>query len=89
VKVDNFCRIETEYEMMKGNGTMIDLTPNLPRLSGIPVVGAFEGERTGHDMNHRLVKALLADASAWCIEELQEDTLAASQETGEAVAQAI
>ncbi len=58
-------------------------------LAGYPVVGAFEGERTGHDMNHRLVKALLADTSAWRIEELQEDTLAASQETREAVAQAL
>ncbi len=58
-------------------------------LAGYPVVGAFEGERTGHDMNHRLVKALLADTSAWRIEELKEDTLADSQETGEAVAQAI
>jgi len=58
-------------------------------LAGYPVVGAFEGERTGHDMNHRLVKALLADTSAWRSEELKEDTLADSQETGEAVAQAI
>jgi len=58
-------------------------------LAGYPVVGAFEGERTGHDMNHRLVKALLADTSAWRIEELKEDTLADSQETGEAVAQTI
>ncbi len=58
-------------------------------LAGYPVVGAFEGERTGHDMNHRLVKALLADTSAWRIEELQEDTLATSREAGEPVAQAI
>ncbi len=41
-------------------------------LAGHPVVGAFEGERTGHDMNHRLVRALLADESAWVIEELSE-----------------
>lgn len=41
-------------------------------LAGYPVVGAFEGERTGHDMNHRLVRALLADESAWVIEELSE-----------------
>jgi len=58
-------------------------------LAGYPVVGAFEGERTGHDMNHRLVKAMLADTSAWRIEELQEDTLADSRKTGEAVAQTI
>ena len=56
-------------------------------LAGYPVVGAFEGERTGHDMNHRLVKTLLADASAWKIEELQKDTIVASQETDAAIAQ--
>ncbi len=42
-------------------------------LAGYPVVGAFEGERTGHAMNHRLVRALLADASAWRIEELKDE----------------
>jgi len=40
-------------------------------LAGLPIVGAFEGERTGHEMNHKLVTALLADPSAWKIEELQ------------------
>ncbi len=39
-------------------------------LAGLPIVGAFEGERTGHQMNHRLVTALLADENAWRIEEL-------------------
>jgi len=57
-------------------------------LAGYPVVGAFEGERTGHDMNHRLVKALLADASAWRVEELKVDTIAAAKGTGEVAAQA-
>ena len=42
-------------------------------LSGYPIVGAFEGELTGHDMNHKLVTALLADESAWRIEELQAE----------------
>jgi UDP-3-O-[3-hydroxymyristoyl] N-acetylglucosamine deacetylase len=36
----------------------------------LPIAGAFEGERTGHKMNHCLVTALLADTSAWRIEEL-------------------
>jgi len=57
-------------------------------LAGYPVVGAFEGERTGHDMNHRLVKALLADASAWRVEELRADAIAAAKGVGEAAAQA-
>jgi len=41
-------------------------------LAGLPIVGAFEGERSGHAMNCQLVEALLADESAWVIEELQE-----------------
>ena len=40
-------------------------------LSGYPIVGAFEGECTGHEMNHRLVTTLLADSSSYRIEELQ------------------
>ncbi len=42
-------------------------------LSGYPIVGAFEGELTGHDMNHQLVTTLLADPSAYRIESLQAD----------------
>jgi len=42
-------------------------------LAGYPVVGTFEGERTGHQMNHRLVRTLLADSSAWRIEELRDE----------------
>ena len=44
-------------------------------LAGLPVAGAFEGERTGHAMNHRLVTALLADPSAYRIEELQAEDI--------------
>ncbi|RMH60496.1 MAG: UDP-3-O-acyl-N-acetylglucosamine deacetylase [Zetaproteobacteria bacterium] len=52
-------------------------------LAGYPIVGTFEGVRTGHQMNHRLVSALLADASAYCIEELRGETTAgASQAAG-------
>jgi UDP-3-O-[3-hydroxymyristoyl] N-acetylglucosamine deacetylase len=41
-------------------------------LAGYPIVGAFEGEKSGHAMNCQLVEALLADESAWAIEELEE-----------------
>ncbi len=58
-------RYEDECVRHKILDTMGDLA-----LAGYPIVGAFEGIRTGHEMNHRLVKALLADASAWRIEEL-------------------
>ncbi len=39
-------------------------------LVGMPIVGAFTGVRSGHAMNHRLVKALLADPANYRIEEL-------------------
>ena len=42
-------------------------------LAGLPIIGAFEGERTGHEMNHKLVTTLLADPSAWRIEELKAE----------------
>jgi len=61
-------RYEDECVRHKILDTLGDLS-----LSGFPIVGAFEGERTGHDMNHKLVTALLADESAWRIEELQAD----------------
>ena len=34
-------------------------------LAGAPLVGHFQGRRSGHALNHRLVKALLADETAW------------------------
>jgi len=39
-------------------------------LAGLAICGAFEGTRTGHEMNHHLVKALLANPEAWRIEEM-------------------
>jgi len=50
-------------------------------LAGYPIVGAFEGERSGHAMNCQLVEALLADESAWVIEELEQAN-AISQHSG-------
>jgi UDP-3-O-[3-hydroxymyristoyl] N-acetylglucosamine deacetylase len=34
-------------------------------LAGHPIIGAFEGFKSGHALNNKLVRALLADASAW------------------------
>lgn len=42
-------------------------------LAGHPIVGAFEGVRTGHEMNHALVSKMLADPSSHRIEELQAE----------------
>jgi len=72
-------RYEDECARHKILDTVGDLS-----LAGLPIVGAFSGERTGHQMNHRLVTALLADESAWRIEELlapsnSEESLIAEQ----------
>jgi len=48
-------------------------------LAGYPIVGAFEGVRSGHAMNCQIVKALLADESAWAIEELEDTTSQAAE----------
>jgi UDP-3-O-[3-hydroxymyristoyl] N-acetylglucosamine deacetylase len=34
-------------------------------LAGHPIIGAFEGFKSGHALNNTLVRALLADAEAW------------------------
>jgi UDP-3-O-[3-hydroxymyristoyl] N-acetylglucosamine deacetylase len=34
-------------------------------LAGHPLIGAFRGHKTGHALNNQLLRALLADASAW------------------------
>jgi UDP-3-O-[3-hydroxymyristoyl] N-acetylglucosamine deacetylase len=34
-------------------------------LAGHPILGAFEGHKSGHAFNNKLVRALLADQTAW------------------------
>jgi UDP-3-O-[3-hydroxymyristoyl] N-acetylglucosamine deacetylase len=34
-------------------------------LAGHPILGAFQGFKSGHALNNKLVRSLLADASAW------------------------
>ena len=34
-------------------------------LLGHPIIGAFEGYRSGHSINHALARALLDNADAW------------------------
>jgi UDP-3-O-[3-hydroxymyristoyl] N-acetylglucosamine deacetylase len=34
-------------------------------LAGRPIIGAFEGFKSGHALNNKLVRALLAEQSAW------------------------
>lgn len=70
-------RYEDECVRHKILDTLGDLS-----LSGFPIVGAFEGELTGHDMNHKLVTALLADPSSYRIEELVADDVTAEEGAG-------
>lgn len=65
---DGGLRYEDECVRHKILDTLGDLS-----LAGMPIVGAFEGERTGHEMNHKLVETLLADPESYRIEELQLD----------------
>ncbi len=71
-------RYEDECVRHKILDTLGDLS-----LSGFPIVGAFEGERTGHDMNHALVTTLLADPSSYRIEELQSEEESAAVPAGQ------
>ncbi|MDQ6979224.1 MAG: UDP-3-O-acyl-N-acetylglucosamine deacetylase [Mariprofundaceae bacterium] len=73
-------RYEDECVRHKILDTLGDLS-----LAGLPIAGAFEGERTGHKTNHQLVSALLADAEAWCIEEASLPTHVNGQIAGDEV----
>ena len=42
-------------------------------LAGAPIVGAFHGSRSGHAVNHEIVRALLADQSAWRLTTMAEE----------------
>jgi UDP-3-O-[3-hydroxymyristoyl] N-acetylglucosamine deacetylase len=35
-------------------------------LAGAPIIGRFEGRRSGHKLNHRLLRALFQRREAWC-----------------------
>ena len=40
-------------------------------LAGLPLLGAFRSVRGGHKLNHAVLKALLADRSAWRVVEAE------------------
>jgi UDP-3-O-[3-hydroxymyristoyl] N-acetylglucosamine deacetylase len=42
-------------------------------LAGAPIIGHFDGCRTGHALNLRLLKALFADPEAWCWTEVDAE----------------
>lgn len=45
-------------------------------LAGMPIIGRFEGVRSGHALNNRLLRELFADPSAWRVVTLAEDRAA-------------
>lgn len=37
-------------------------------MAGCPIIGHYHGDRAGHALNNRLLHALMADPSAWCMD---------------------
>ena len=44
-------------------------------MAGAPIEGAFHGVRSGHALNNKLLRAVFADADAWCLIEDQDSAL--------------
>lgn len=61
-------RMDDEFVMHKALDAVGDLY-----LAGHPLIGAFHGHKSGHDLNNLLVRALLADRSAY--EEVTFDSM--------------
>jgi len=57
-------RVEDEFIRHK----MLDAVGDL-MLAGAPIAGAYEAVQPGHGINNKLVRALLANPTAWCWEE--------------------
>lgn len=53
-------RYEDEFVRHKVLDAVGDLS-----LSGLPLLGRYEGARSGHAMNNRVLRALMADETAW------------------------
>jgi UDP-3-O-[3-hydroxymyristoyl] N-acetylglucosamine deacetylase len=63
-------RMEDEFVMHKALDAVGDLY-----LLGHPLIGAFHGHKSGHELNNLLVRKLLADTTAW--EEVTFDSVEA------------
>lgn len=42
-------------------------------LAGCPLIGAFQGFRSGHSTNNKVLRALFSDPGAWCYDVLMPD----------------
>src|SRR5690606_13210490 len=51
-------------------------------LAGHPIIGAYEGCKSGHALNNKLVRALLAEESAWEVVTLEEEGAATTAPSG-------
>lgn len=65
-------RVEDEFIRHK----MLDAVGDL-MLAGAPIAGAYDAVQPGHGINNKLVRALLANPSAWCWEEAGQPVEAA------------
>jgi UDP-3-O-[3-hydroxymyristoyl] N-acetylglucosamine deacetylase len=63
-------RMDDEFVMHKALDAVGDLY-----MLGRPLIGAFHGHKSGHELNNLLVRKLLADTSAW--EEVTFDSVEA------------
>ena len=64
-------RYEDEFVRHKALDSMGDLY-----LLGAPLIGHFHGFRSGHALNHRLIRELLDDDGAWCEATIPADGVA-------------
>lgn len=48
-------------------------------LAGGPIIGHFHGRQSGHALNHRLLKTLFADSTAWAPAEMAESSPLAAE----------
>lgn len=65
---DDGLRFDDEFVRHKVLDAVGDLA-----LAGAPLIGRYEGTRAGHAMNNRVLRALIADRSAWELVELGAD----------------
>lgn len=54
-------------------------------LAGHPILGAYEGYKSGHALNNKLVRALLADAQSWELVSFDESSTEAERALAEGI----
>lgn len=54
-------------------------------LAGAPIIGAYTSHNGGHEMNNKLLHALFADSTLWCVRQAPQDPLESWQPFEKAV----